>query len=140
MKAKTRKKYQLTLDGYLRWRSDDVKLFRPMIQPDPSAPDACEVMFAWESLGHPLSHTCSEPDLLASYIQGKRSMDWHISEWKAGIQDGLFWPWEFIGTFGLTWQELKKLFGADAHSPMTLRPLNVSPLEKELTCPTTELS
>lgn len=40
--------------------------------------------------------TCSDRLLLAQYIQGKTLRDWHITEWRNGVKEGLFKKEEFF--------------------------------------------
>jgi len=86
-------KYQLVLNGYLRWSTNE--FLRPELLPfDNSSPTAAECMLKWESYGiEPIS--TSEPELLSDYVQGKKSRDYYITEWKSGIKDGLFVAEEF---------------------------------------------
>ena len=105
-------KYRQTLEGYLRWTGSETNvLFRPTFELDPMGPTAADAMRDWESHGTPLPVGCAEPVLLARYVQGKVSRDWHISEWRLGVRDELFFPSEFVGTFGLTVPEVEHLFG-----------------------------
>lgn len=69
-------------------------------------------MFAWETHGI-VPTTCKDPRLLSDYIQGKKSRDWHITEWRAGSQHGagLFLSEEFIGTLGCTMENFESIFG-----------------------------
>ena len=110
------KKYLNTLEQYLRWKPEGV-LFRPTFGLDATGKTAAESMQAWESTGTPLPTNSSEPELLADYVQAKRSRDWHISEWRQGVKEGFIAPYELIGTFGLTWPEVKKLLGTVALGP-----------------------
>lgn len=66
----------------------------------------------WESLGS-VPQSCSDPKKLSDYMQGKKSRDWHISEWRLGVKQGLFWPEEFIGTLGLTRENFESIFGCE---------------------------
>jgi hypothetical protein len=52
---------------------------------DPSAPDAKEVFFNWES-GYGLTPTC-EPDLLKKVHNCKASINFHIKMWTQGFED-----------------------------------------------------
>jgi hypothetical protein len=106
---RTLKRYRRTADEYLRWLGDgSCSLFRSTFPYNPTGPTALEVMCAWESTGTPITDTC-EPDILANYVQGKRSRDWHITEWRLGISSGEFCKREFLGTFGLTQDELNAI-------------------------------
>ena len=108
--SRVSKSYRKTLQGYLRWLPVGEQLFRPdLLLPDETAPTASEIMLAWESEGKALPDACSEPTLLADYVQAKTSRDWHITEWRLGIAEGLFTWRDFIGTFGLTEDECRKL-------------------------------
>lgn len=91
-------RYQKRLHNYLLWRVGD--FLRPAEIPyDSSGPSAEVAMCDWESRGiEPI--VSSNPSLLANFIQGKRSRDWHISEWRLGIKEGLFKPEEFVGSLG----------------------------------------
>lgn len=104
------RRYQQTLVGYLRWLPKD-RFLRPSFVDDPSGIDAASAMLQWESQGKSLPLGCTEPDLLADYVQAKRSRDWHISEWRQGVTEGYFLWWEFIGTFDLSTAETRKIFG-----------------------------
>jgi hypothetical protein len=64
----------------------------------------------WEARGSKPVSSC-EPNLLADYVQGKRSRDWHITEWKEGCRSGEFYPEEFLGSLGMDEQEFKSVFG-----------------------------
>lgn len=68
-------------------------------------------MFEWDSLGYNPSRRCSDPNKLSDYVQGKKCRDWHITEWKSGIEDGLFIPEEFLGTLGCNEKEFESIFG-----------------------------
>ena len=91
------RRYRNKLQEYLLWRVDN--FLRPADLPIGAvSPEEC--MLNWESKGSvPVSTTV--PATLASYIQGKQCRDWHITEWREGIRQGLFKPEEFIGTLGL---------------------------------------
>lgn len=67
-------------------------------------------MLAWESKGVKPDR-CKDPVLLSDYMQGKTSRDWHITEWRDGVKQGLFLPQEFVGTLGMTEDDLKSVFG-----------------------------
>lgn len=109
-----RTKYKRVLEGYLRWIGEDSVFMRPVeISRDPTGPSAAEWMKDWESRGLE-SLTTSEPELLARYQQGKRCRDWHISEWKQGVREGLFIAEEFIGTLGMDEENFASVFG---HAP-----------------------
>jgi len=108
---KVPKRYYRTLERYLRWRTGN--FLRPVVELDHTAPTAAELMFNWESNGKPLG-PCSEPTLLADYVQGKQSRDWHITEWKDGVKRGYFMAEEFLWELGLDAQEFESVFG---HAP-----------------------
>jgi hypothetical protein len=96
---KMTRRYHKRLAEYLRWISPGVDFLRPhKVAVSPHGVSAAEAMCAEESRGVILP--CREPELLARYQQGKRLRDWHISEWRSGIKDGLFVPSEFIGSLG----------------------------------------
>lgn len=104
------KKYAKTLENYLKWRVDNfLRVPMPFAMDGPSA---AEAMFNWETHGKPPTHS-SEPDLLADYMQGKKSRDWHITEWKSGVKMGYFEPKEFLGCLGLEDKDWKRVFGND---------------------------
>lgn len=108
---KVSKNYRKTLGGYFRWLPQDGSIiFRPNFESIPDGPSADEVMLAWESNGVPLPKGCREPDLLADYVQGKTSRDFHIDMWRQDVPRMFHWS-EFIGTFGLTEIECRKIFG-----------------------------
>ena len=110
--TKVGRNYHKTLQGYLRWLPEGERLFRPdLLWLDETASTAAEIMLAWESEGKAFPAACSDPTLLADYVQAKTSRDWHISEWRLGIAEGLFTWREFVGTFGLTEEECRKLLG-----------------------------
>ena len=60
------------------------------------------LMFEWESLGKDYRRGCNNTKLLESLIQAKTLRDFHITEYKAGIKEGTFQSWEFIGTGDIT--------------------------------------
>jgi hypothetical protein len=70
-------------------------------------------MFKWETHGiQPV--VCSEPISLQRYMQGKMSRDWHVTEWRRGVSEGLFVAEEFFGSLGLrTAKEFKSIFGRE---------------------------
>lgn len=73
---------------------------------------ASELMYAFETHGRADSMPCSEPDILQLYVQGKRSRDWHVTEWRLGVKQRLFIPEEFFGALGLrTAKEFESIFG-----------------------------
>lgn len=101
--------YDTTLAKYLKYRTGG--FLRPSEVPfSESAPDAKTCMFAWETHGHTPAVT-SEPSLLADYIEGKKSRDWHISEWRSGVTDGYLTPIELLGTLGVDEAEFYGIFG-----------------------------
>lgn len=108
--AAIKQKYLRTLEGYLEWRGSGIFLRPKELPLDEAAPTAAESMKRWESEGKETGAT-SEPELLASYIQGKKSRDWHISEWKDGIRMELFDAEEFLGTLGCNRQNFESIFG-----------------------------
>lgn len=118
-----RTKYQRVLDGYLRWIGTCGVFLRGKSLPqNDDAPDAYDCMKRWESEGiRPVS--TSEPELLADYVQGKTLRDWHISEWKDGIRQDLFWAEEFLGTLGVDESNFPSIFG-HAPDPYRLKRLN----------------
>jgi hypothetical protein len=103
-------RYRKTLEGYLLWRVGD--FLRVPFLLDLNGPTAAESMMLWESTGRPLPVSCSEPELLADYVQGKRSRDWHITEWRDGISRGYYRQEDFLGTLGVrTRADLESIFG-----------------------------
>ena len=74
-------------------------------------------MLAWESAGRPFPEMCSEPELLADIVQGKTNRDFCITEWRRDVADGYFTWREFIGVYGLTEAECRKIFDGLALSP-----------------------
>lgn len=106
-------KYKKTLNGYLKWTKGS-NLFKENFNFDPNGPSAFECMKNWESNGTPITAT-KEPKLLSQYVQGKKSRDWHITEWKSGIKEGYFLWWEFIGTFDLSEGEIRKCLSIPQH-------------------------
>ena len=118
IRPKVRERYQKVLDRYLKWIPEESIMFLPnSITYEPSAPAALICMFAWETHGVRCLETC-EPALLARYIQGKKSRDWHISEWLSCIirrgnpkeEMALFYPEEFLGVLGMDTQEFVSVF------------------------------
>lgn len=100
------KKYRKKLDNYLLWRIDN--FLRPEeVEFSATGPSSDEAMFSWETYGV-IPQNCSNPSLLADYIQGKKSRDWHIKEWRLAIREGYFYPSEFVGQFGMTELEVNK--------------------------------
>lgn len=108
----SRSKYRKTLSDYLLWRQEGNIFLRPAFDFDPVGITAEQAIKRWESEGKPLPASTSEPDLLADYVQGKLSRDWHISEWRNGIKEGLFEVEEFIGSLGCTKDNYQKLLAA----------------------------
>lgn len=106
-------KYKKTLNGYLKWTKGS-NVFKENFYFDPDGLSAFEAMKRWESEGKPIT-VSSEPELLSLYVQGKKSRDWHITEWKQGIKEGYFLWWEFIGSFGLGESEIRKCLSIPAH-------------------------
>lgn len=105
---KVSRKYNSTLERYLLWRVGS--FLRPQELPfDEQGPSAASVMFNWESNGIKPT-TTSEPAILADYMQGKTSRDWHITEWKEGVAHGYFFPYEFFGCLGFDQSEFEKVF------------------------------
>lgn len=107
-------RYQQTLDEYLEWRTGN--FLRPQFvlgcaYPKRKHRTALHAMKEWESEGRALSEFSCEPEKLADYVQGKKSRDWHITEWKEGCRKGLFLAEEFIGTLGLSGQNFESIFG-----------------------------
>lgn len=49
--------------------------------------------------------------VLDSYAHGKASREWHIKNWKEGIEKKLFFPEEFIGTLGCNEDNFESIFG-----------------------------
>ena len=93
---KVKPKYQAILDKYLRWVVSSSNLFLPsLVEQDDNGLPPDIIMRDWESQGVRIPLTCSDPLLLAQYIQGKTLRDWHITEWRKGVQDGLFLKQEF---------------------------------------------
>ena len=90
-------KYQKKANEYLLWGTDSL---RPSFTYQADAPTALQAMKDWESLGTRLPACSCEPELLADYVAGKRSRDWHITQWRSGIKEGLFFPNQFIGELG----------------------------------------
>lgn len=101
-------KYLKRLECYLMWRTGN--LFRQTFDFDPNGVTAAEAMCAWESEGTPLPSATSEPELLADFVQGKKSRDWHITEWRLAVKQGLFKPEEFAGCLGLDEKEFQSAF------------------------------
>ena len=104
------RRYYNRLEEYLRWipqGSDFLSV--PVEVAVPGGVSAAEAMCSEESTGRDLP--CAEPGLLAQYRQGKRLRDWHITEWRAGVGAGLFWPFEFIGTLGCDEHNAGSIFG-----------------------------
>ena len=99
------RRYRARLDDYLRWRGTERVLFRPTFT-EGDGPSAEAAMQAWESRGVALPAVVAGADRLADYVQGKRSRDWHITEWRQGIRSGWILPEELVGTFGLTAEEI----------------------------------
>lgn len=108
MTNKQRTRYQTTLEDYLKWRSGN--FLRPVFKLSDSG-DPVEIMWQWETLGRPLPEGCLEPELLADYVQGKKCRDWHIKEWRDGVEDKYFLAEEFMGGLGLTEENFESIFG-----------------------------
>lgn len=103
--------YRNVLLEYLNWRTGNF-LRPPNVPLDATGPSPEEAMKLWESEGK-VPTSCSDPDKLADYIQGKKSRDWHITEWKQGVEDCYFLREEFIGTLGLTLENFSSIFGRE---------------------------
>jgi len=107
MSIKVSHKYKRKLEKYLNWCCGT--FLRPNSElKDINGVTPEEYMFCWESLGKRL--TCNDPEKLVLYIQGKQCRDWHISEWRQGIKEGLFLPEEFLGCLGMDEEEYKSVF------------------------------
>lgn len=115
------KKYKRRLNNYLLWRSGD--FLRPQVGFSEDSPCAAESMLRWESKGDSRPTVSSEPGLLADYIQGKMSRDWHITEWLEGWNKGLFLAEEFLGVLGMTTEEFVRVFQREPQ-PETLCLIN----------------
>jgi len=106
---KIKPKHKKILADYLLWRYDN--LFRPpVVLCDDTSLSPEQIMMQWESQGIPIPTTCTDPELLADYIQGKISRDWHITEWRNGVKERLFLPYEFIGDLGCTEDNYQSIF------------------------------
>jgi hypothetical protein len=108
---KSLRRYRKTVEEYLKWCVDSGTLFRQSFELDTEGMSAIEIMFRWESWGEAVPNSTKEPELLSLYIHGKMSRDWHITQWREGIRDGLFRPFEFVGTLGCTEANISKLIG-----------------------------
>jgi hypothetical protein len=109
--ARFKAKYLQTLQNYVMWIPAESLFLRPVAVLFASGgPTAAEWMKRWESEGVKGEST-SEPEILQRFHQGKCCRDWHISEWKEGVRDGLFIPEEFIGSLGLTAENFAGIFG-----------------------------
>jgi len=104
-------KYKRVVEEYLLWRVEGEVFQRPNFEYSFEGKSALEAMRDWESYGVPLPRESCEPELLADYVQGKKSRDWHISQWREGIKAGLFYPWEFVGELGCTNDNVETLLG-----------------------------
>lgn len=111
------------LAEYTHWIAGD--FLRPDLVPqDPSFPTAEEAMFLWETHGKEPTG-CSDSGTLQKYVQGKKSRDWHITEWRLGVSQKLFVPEEFFGVLGLrTAAEFKSIFGREVDSHLLSRQLH----------------
>jgi hypothetical protein len=96
--AKIKPKYQAVLDRYLAWTIGCDNLFMPipLLKEDPNALQPEVIMRDWESQGIKIPDSCTDPLLLARYIQGKTLRDWHITEWRNGVKEGFMFKEEFI--------------------------------------------
>jgi len=103
-----KRRYRRILEGYLLWREGNLFLPELLIE-DPKAEAPELVMKLWESEGRPLPRRCQDPVKLAQYIQGKISRDWHITEWRKDVKDGLCKAEEFVGTMGCNEENYRKL-------------------------------
>lgn len=93
-------KYKKTLSKYLKWiewnNDNSSALFRPPLvtyNPNGESPDV--IMYKWETHGIKVPEASNDPELLSMYIQGKTLRDWHITEWRRDIKEGLFLKEEF---------------------------------------------
>lgn len=94
--SKVKPKYQSVLTRYLTWTVESSNLFLPTLihQNDNALPPEV-IMRDWESQGVRIPDSCSDPLLLARYIQGKTLRDWHITEWRNGVREGIMFKEEF---------------------------------------------
>lgn len=94
--AKVKSKYQLVLSRYLLWANDSDNLFLPtLVEQNPNGLTPDIIMRDWESQGVKIPASCTDPLLLARYIQGKTLRDWHITEWRNGVKEGIMFKEEF---------------------------------------------
>jgi hypothetical protein len=85
-------KYKRTLSKYIRWieineldlestEQGHSNFLKPeLVTLDINGLFANEIMYNWESLGIIKPNTCSNPDLLTRYIQGKTLRNWYITD------------------------------------------------------------
>lgn len=116
-------KYKRTLNKYIKWTeinlldledtesTEPINTFKPeLLTLDINGLYADKIMYNWESLGITMPNTCSNPELLARYIQGKTLRDWHVTEWKVGIEEGLFNKEEFYSLLISLGEDVDKIF------------------------------
>jgi len=106
---KIKPKHKKILADYLLWRCDNQ--FRPpVVLYDINSLSPEQIMMEWESQGIPIPTTCTDPELLADYIQGKSYRDWHITEWRNAVKELIALPYEFIGSLGCTEDNYQSIF------------------------------
>lgn len=111
-RVKLKAKYLLRLASYFHWCNGDFMLAAEM-KLDENGPTPEEAMFLWESKGIK-PDGCTDPGLLARFVQGKTSRDFHVTEWRRGCSQKLFIPEEFFGCLGLrSAEEFKGIFGRE---------------------------
>jgi len=101
-------RYARRLAEYARFAEGGGCLFRPVCLEGGSV-TAEAAMADWESRGVALPAQVIGAVRLSTYVQGKRSRDWHISEWRQGVREGWFRMEEFVGTFGLTEADVQRV-------------------------------
>jgi hypothetical protein len=108
---KIKHKYLLILQTYLRWGEDKDNLFLPeLIEYNSEGLSSEVIMYQYESLGIKIPKTCSNPLLLAKYIQGKTLRDFFIAQWIKDIKEGLAFKQEFYPMLYELGEDPNKIF------------------------------
>jgi hypothetical protein len=119
-----KQKYQNALTHYLEWITND--FLRPKFGYDANGLSAAECMLRWETYGEALPTHSSEPELLAKYVQGKTSRDFHIKNWKEDVRNQWLHPEELLYTLGFNEVEFLSVFGREPN-PLILLEFEMLP-------------
>lgn len=98
--SKKSSKYVKRLENYIQWIPKESDLFKQEFIFSENGSSAYDIMLDWESNGVQLPKYTSQPELLSKYVQGKKSRDFHIKEWKQAVKSLYFKSEEFKDSLG----------------------------------------